>query len=321
MKKIIFILLAALSLQVIAYSQTSVTLQINHKLGNEDFEFLRETKNNLGYDFNVKRLEYYISGISLEHDGGQFTDVPEYFILVNAGADSEYDLGEFNIQTLEKIHFHVGVDPEFNHTDPALYPSTHPLSPKFPSMHWGWAAGYRFIAIEGKSGKSFTQVFELHGLGDINYFKTSLDVNKNAVDNAVTIPLDADYNEVLRDMELNQGLIVHGEWAQAQQALYNMRDYVFTVAESPNSILQKLGVTEFKISPNPAPNGEIQMSFNSKSDLALELKVYSSSGQILTESSIRNSEILHMDLEHKGMILVQLSHRGEVIASKKVLIP
>ena len=77
------------------------------------------------------------------------TAIPNKWVLVNASEATEVDLGSHDVTNVEAVHFHIGVDSSVNHSDPASYPMGHPLAPVFPSMHWGWAAGYRFVAIEG----------------------------------------------------------------------------------------------------------------------------------------------------------------------------
>ena len=56
--------------------QTPVRFQINHMMGASAFQYGQTGTNNLGHDFQVDRMEYYISEITLIHDGGQQTMVP-----------------------------------------------------------------------------------------------------------------------------------------------------------------------------------------------------------------------------------------------------
>jgi hypothetical protein len=37
-----------------------------------------------------------------------------------------------------------------NHADPTQWPATHPLNANFTGLHWGWAGGYIFQAMDGK---------------------------------------------------------------------------------------------------------------------------------------------------------------------------
>ena len=163
-------------------AQSSVNIQINHLLDGVLYENEVNTVNDLGNDFMIDRLQYYISGFSIKHDGGQVTEVKDLYVLVSLLNDSEstmIDLGELTFTTLESVNFNLGVDQEANHSDPSLYHPTHPLYPQSPSMHWGWSAGYRFVAMEGNSGASLNQTYEFHALGDANYYTFTIPTSGN----------------------------------------------------------------------------------------------------------------------------------------------
>jgi hypothetical protein len=149
-----------LALQLSTFAQNSILLHIHHKMGDLPFALNAGTQNNLGHDFEFTRLEYYLSGISIVHDNGINTQIDSLWILVNAAFPTEVDLGQHAITNVEAIHFFIGVDSLHNHGDPASYDPSHPLAPRNPSMHWGWASGYRFLALEEEaiiiSWSSFT---------------------------------------------------------------------------------------------------------------------------------------------------------------------
>src|SRR5690606_23624170 len=166
MRNVYSLLLLLLAGCTDAFAQTPVELHISHMLGANGLAFGSTAHNDLGNDFNVSRLEYYISKIQIHHDGGMTTDVYDHYILADGGQDVTDDLGSFNITTVESISFHIGVDAPINNADPALQPPGHPLALKTPSMHWGWASGYRFVAMEGKSGSGLSQSYEIHALGN-----------------------------------------------------------------------------------------------------------------------------------------------------------
>jgi hypothetical protein len=44
----------------------------------------------------------------------------------------------------------VGLPPELNDRDPALWPAAHPLNPSVNGLHWSWQGGYIFLALEGR---------------------------------------------------------------------------------------------------------------------------------------------------------------------------
>ena len=80
-KNILFIALLAAS--TLLSAQNNISLQINHKLGANDFEFNTESENDLGETFDVIRIEYYLSSIVVYHDGGSMTAIEDLYILAN----------------------------------------------------------------------------------------------------------------------------------------------------------------------------------------------------------------------------------------------
>lgn len=255
MKKIAFTLSLIIGGFLALSAQTELTFQINHRLGPNLFELEVPAKNNIGQDFTVTRLEYYISDISVIHDGGQETAFKNVWILVDATEETNVTLGNIDIQQVEGVRFFVGVGPDFNHLDPATYPADHPLAPQWPSMHWGWASGYRFIAFEGYGGSALNQLFQLHGLGDQNFFETFVDLSIPAVDGKLSISLDADYVRGLENITLENGLIVHGDNLEAREALENFSQYVFSPSEPLVAVNQSLLEEPLTLFPNPAIAG------------------------------------------------------------------
>ena len=157
------------------------------------------------------------------------------------GTAVDVELGKFDITTLESINFSVGVDPAVNNQNPTQWSASHALAPKSPSMHWGWAAGYRFVALEGKTGSSLNTTFEIHALGNDNFFKISIPT-KGAMDNGdLVVELDADYTEALSNIDISSGLVIHGETDQAVRCLRNLQTlYSVLKKETRTRCLRKL---------------------------------------------------------------------------------
>ena len=65
--QLIFIMLCTLALN----AQSSVNIQINHFLDGVQFQNETNCTNDLGNDFIVDRLQYYLSGVSIIHDEEQ----------------------------------------------------------------------------------------------------------------------------------------------------------------------------------------------------------------------------------------------------------
>ena len=85
MKKIILTTIA-IAFLLNLNAQKTVYLKIKHKLGDSTFALDKASKNNLAKDFKITRVDYYISSISIIHDGGMMMSVPTR-ILSKTGAD------------------------------------------------------------------------------------------------------------------------------------------------------------------------------------------------------------------------------------------
>lgn len=323
MKRLLLIctLIAVWATQFVA--QTTVQLNIHHKLAEMDFAMNIAAKNNMNHEFSFDRLEYYISEITLVHDGGQETLIENLHILAEATSTTKVELGSFDIESVEQIQFHIGVDPDHNHLDPSSYHAAHPLAPKSPSMHWGWAAGYRFVALEGKGGSGLNQNLELHGLGDTNYFSSQVDLDVSADNNnLVTIDLDADYTRALENIAVNSGIIVHGDQLQAKQCLENFRDLVFSPSDNAISTVDFTEVSNFDVFPNPAGAGQttIKLQLNDNGN-NYDLAINSVLGrQILYQEAINDGTIIDLTNLTSGIYFVNLIKEGQIIITEQLIV-
>ncbi|MFT5166401.1 MAG: hypothetical protein ACI8P3_001632 [Saprospiraceae bacterium] len=311
-----FLLFCAMS----SFAQNDVTLNIFHKLGTADFAALQESENNINNSFNIKRLEYYISEITILHDSGLETEMQGMHILVDANEATNIALGNYDITEVASIRFHIGVEEASNHLDPASYQSTNPLSPQNPSMHWGWTSGYRFVAMEGFAGSSLNALYELHGLGDQNYFMTQVDVAASAINGAINIDLYADYNRALENIEVNPGVIVHGFGGAALTVLENFRDYVFSPAVV-TSTPDLSEINAFEVYPNPAPDGISNIKLSVKTTGNYQLEIRNVLGQTISNQVITALEsIVPVRLKNDGIYFISLIQNGKFILTEKLII-
>ncbi len=308
-----FYILALLFLSVSIHAQKNVVLNINHFIGDEFYDSELIGTNDLGNDFKVNRLEYYLSQITLIHDGGAETLIEDLWLLVNPELNQSYELGQFTFENLEGIRLGIGVEEEVNHDDPALWPSDHPLAPKNPSMHWGWAGGYRFVAMEGTAGSNFNTVFELHGTGDVNYSTTQITLEGVTQDDQVDIYVNADYAKALEGISLNDGIISHGEIGEAKLCLRNFRDYVF----SPGSFVSSnntISLIDFTVYPNPSLDGNINLE--TAEDALLEL--YDVHGKLVFSQNVKEG-YNQFSLQEKGVYLAKLINQNSQ-ATKRIVV-
>ena len=315
MKKVIS-LITVLVMALNVSAQTDVKLTINHLLGSSPFAFNSEAENDLGDKVKLQRLEYYISGISITHDGGTVTDASDVYILVKANKTDTIQLGNFNVTNIESINFSIGVDPGVNNGDPAQWGALHALAPKSPSMHWGWASGYRFVAMEGKSGTNFAQDFQIHALGNKNYFKQSIPTSASDVNGALVISINADYTKAVSQIGMANGLIEHSENKEAATCFQTK---VFTsLTGEGNTLSSKLIDVPNAFGINPVPsNGIVTVGLKDNRFFHGNLVVTDIAGRTIHSSSVETSN--KISIETAGMYFLTIYGDG-VKSTKKLII-
>lgn len=122
--------------------------------------------NTHGQSFSVTRLDLLLSEFSVRDDQGIWGTQTNWNAYISLGGQRTTALIQnIPIATYDRIRFNVGVRPEINHSNPAQYPADHPLNPNLNGLHWGWANGYVFFAIEGhwqsRDGRSRGYSFHL----------------------------------------------------------------------------------------------------------------------------------------------------------------
>ena len=317
MKKVLLSLLIIIGLGV--HAQTDVYFNIEHFLGSTPFSFNSTATNSINQEFQVTRLQYYIAEIKLIHDGGTETTIPNLWILVDASSNVNQLLGNFNITDLESIEFGIGVESGFNHLDPASYPVVHPLGPKSPSMHWGWASGYRFLAMEGKSGTNMNLTYEIHALGDGNYQYVTLATTGVKNGSEININIDADYEMALKGISVSSGPISHGETGISALALNNFNTDVFAVSTTGPNGIEDMASAAISLYPNPS-NGIINMSLESNVSGKIEVLVMDVRGQIIIRKEVQNTKNAFVSIPNNGLYLVNVVVDGQSVSQERVII-
>jgi MbnP/Secretion system C-terminal sorting domain len=318
MKRILLSLLTLIT--AATFAQTDVTLRINHKLGSADFAYDQVAQNNLGHEYKTTRLEYYLSQVTIVHDGGMETAVPlDTVALVQPGTElaTSIPLGSYLVTSIESVKFYIGIHEPTNNEDPSLYSVDHPLGPKSPSMHWGWTAGYRFVAYEGFGGSGFSQNFQLHGLGNENYFEIEKDVNVVDESGVLVMDLNADYTRGVENIDLNSGTISHGSTGEAKQTLENWRDFVFgnyavgIEANSPTAV--------WSVYPNPS-TGLVTLKVEANAAAAI-VQVSNVLGEIVQTINLADALTQEVELNQTGIFMFTiLDQSGIAIETKRVVI-
>lgn len=151
-----------------ASAQTTLELNLNHQFDGSAFQYGTVYQFE-GRAIRLDRVQYYLSGFEITHDGGQTTSMPDTYVL-GSGNVSSYSLGQETFTTLEGISFDLGVDAARNSMGTSSWPQGHPLSSQSPSMDWSWPSGYFFWTIEGvvddNGDGTPNKLFQFHGLGN-----------------------------------------------------------------------------------------------------------------------------------------------------------
>jgi hypothetical protein len=303
----------------LAQAQVNGFLKINHLLGTAPFALDYAVQNNLSNTLKVTRLQYYISRISVVHDGNQITEMHDSVLALVNAADGPYtliDLGALNATNVEGVFLHVGVYAPLNNEDPALQDVNSPLAPQSPSMHWGWASGYRFVAFEGQGGISFAQTFQIHVIGNENYYKTGVvPASTNLSNDSLYINLNANYLEALREIDVSNGLMAHGNAGAAKVCILNFNNTVFgqTFVSAAENEIENI----FQVYPNPTSNNSATVNILN-SEARFDLKIYNVLGELITTYNNTNGSQFEINLPKKGIYFIHLSIEGQQAVTKKI---
>ncbi len=307
----------------LGFSQTSLKLEINHKLGQDEFSINKMAQNNLGQDFTVINLRYYLSNFSITHDSGKVYLIPDLVALVDASQPEVIDLGVHYVNKIEAISFYMGIDSARNHLDPSAYSPSDPLAPQSPSMHWGWASGYFFLSMTGKCGLNLRSEIDLQCLGDENYFQTTVEnpLLRDSL-NETWISIDGDYQGLLRSMDISESVIMHGPFAWAQQALISASKYVFF---APGSVFTALEGPEPQPSltcyPNPVQQGQKLVIAVDRQPGQISWKMYDLMGREVSRqenlpAGVKNA----IDCDRQGVFILKVFQEGELLGVRRILV-
>ena len=281
MKKILSLTFVILFNYIIKGQNKEVAVVINHLYDGEVLNFDNTYIVGDSIPIRFDRIEYYIHLNSLISNQNIATDLIDKYILVNANQNN-YNIGDIELldDDLISLNFNIGVEYNLNHADPSLQDSSHPLAPQFPSMHWGWAAGYRFAALEGMIDKNqdsvMETVFQYHPVDDSYYSDTITSVGIIENENNVTIFINANYDRLIENIGTDEGGVYHGIHEENGLLMDNFsQNNVFTVPENLN--LKEISISNTAF-PNPFSN-TIQLNLNENSIV----KVYNSLGLLVDE--------------------------------------
>jgi hypothetical protein len=295
------------------FAQTNISLKVNHTIGSSSFELDKTIQSTSGREYTITRLDYFISNISLHHDGVE-TKLPEIYILVRNGNNFSLPLGTLDVKSLDSISFYIGVDSLNNHADPSLWREGHALASQDPDMHWGWAGGYRFVAIEGKNG-AHTNGFQIHTLGDVLLTKVVVSTGGEMANDTLYIPINADLSKATDDIDMTKVIWEHGSGKLAKLMMANFGNKIFTNA-AVSGVKDVLVIGGVQFSENPILNHVI--TFQS-ADSQLGIWVVKNNLGMIIYKSTTPIIVATIDINFAGVYSVEkitnnrVSHRGRFV--------
>lgn len=124
----------------------------------------------------INHGQYYLTGFALQRSDSTWLEFPEAVTYADLEQRLQYSWkisDTVPIGTFIALRFAVGVDSVRNHSDPAAWPVSNPLSLlNSAHMHWNWNTGYIFFKLEGQYQRTDPPVnggFSYHLGGDSFY--------------------------------------------------------------------------------------------------------------------------------------------------------
>lgn len=331
MMKYLVALFLAQALAAGAQAPNQIILSFSHRAG-EDSLVLNETVFTIwnGKAVSLSRADFYISEIEVYHLTPPIHNTPltDQYLLVRAGdPDAEFDLGAWPVDAVHGVNLHFGVPKSVNHNDPAAWPNGHPLAPKNPTMHWGWSAGYIFMAVNGKVDNDNDGIpeayFEYHSLGDTLYRRTEVGGGNLAQNGVLRMNFVLDYIQLFKNLDLDPYLYVHGSGALNRTMLTNAATQKFITLP----VLTAIGdlsenSRRVQAAPNPA-DADTQISWDLPAEGALQLILTNAIGQAVhTETGLPASGTTRLETAAlpDGVFLCGFYENGNLVARKKLVV-
>ena len=275
-----------------SFSQKDINLNLIHNYNGTPFAYGQTYSTSGGTAVSFDRVQYYLSGFEITHDGGQTLAMPDAYVLASGNITS-YNMGNEDVTTVEGLSFDFGVDYASNHLGTSSWPAEHPLAAQSPSMDWGWPSGYFFFVIDGMIDDTGdgtpNKVFELRGIGDallrdVNDF-TAMSITGSSIELAI----DANIADWIMNIDLVAASIDHSGGPNNVQVSDNTNDEtVFTISSLLD--VESIETEESKIYANYETVYAPTIFYNLATQSDVDIKVYNLNGQVQLESSDEGPE-------------------------------
>jgi len=272
-------------------AQTDIDLVLNHEFNGAQFSY-GTTYDLNGTAVSLSRVQYYMSGFELTHDGGQTTAMSDAYVLAS-GNVSAYTLGTESITSLEGFSFDLGVDAARNGMGTQSWPAGHPLAAQSPSMDWSWPGGYFFWVLDGDVDTNMDgtpdQAFSLRGLGDVLLADVTPFTGMSATGSTITIGMDVNIADWLQTIDLAAVTSQHDAGSNNQLISSNTNDEtVFTLNASLSfeelTLDESVIYADYQMAYAPTIYYDLATTNN------VDITVVDMTGSIVLEASKQNPE-------------------------------
>ena len=310
-----------LSLSIVALNaQKSVFLNVSPVFNGNPLQMGEDVQHNNGEVYAFDHFDYYVSDITLTHDGGQLATVEQAVFIVEPD-NHVLNLGNLALENIEALEFTVGVPARFNTQqgteamDISLYPETHPLSYQSPSMYWGWSFGYMHMIIGGGEGSNY---FELHSVGPTLQRQVNLSVvQTNVSESQIDLYIQCNVDEWLNGLELSTTGVIHGATVLNELIMDNvLTEDVFTLSPSATSMLLN----------HSAPNiytWEDQIIYSNLTAETSTIMLFDQMGRQILNADISSSNgSIQLTKNHSGLLFVFCKDAtGSILEKQTIFIP
>jgi cytochrome c peroxidase len=172
----------------------NLTVVVRHLFNGEPLQLNQPVTTPAGERITISRCAYLLSEPSLKsRTDGEWLTSRNWFGFVNAGNNAESRvLDRLPPEKFNAVRFYVGPDAATDKADPSSYPARHPLNPAVNGLHWGWAGGFVYLALEGHLGGN-GEGFSYHIAGTNNRMEVTLPVEIDlSVDQTIEIDFHID---------------------------------------------------------------------------------------------------------------------------------
>ena len=126
----------------------TLAIEISGKMNDQPLAFgTQQYTNSENQYLRFTDFYFYLSEVELLKADGTATKVEEVILHNFKNPQTLTNIIEKGDYT--QIRYNLGLTTELNESDPSTFEANHPLSDA-QFMHWGWAAKYKYIKVEGK---------------------------------------------------------------------------------------------------------------------------------------------------------------------------